>query len=155
MYYHFNAWSKQGAWKKLWRTSLHLHRRALDLSSVQLDGSHSLAKNGGAAIGYQGRGAKRAARPTPCSWLTTRACHWPWPRPRPATSTTRLNWNASLPSCANCSKPLNYAWKVFFSMPTKSLMSPPYGKRVRGAVSRPTSHATDARPTDRPTTTRR
>ena len=40
-------------------TSLWLHRRALDLSSVQLDGSRTLAKNGGAAIGYQGRKAGR------------------------------------------------------------------------------------------------
>ncbi|MDJ0365337.1 IS5 family transposase [Hymenobacter sp. H14-R3] len=59
VYYHFNAWSKQGAWKNLWLTSLRLHRRTLDLSSIQLDGSHTLAKNGGAAIGYQGRKAGR------------------------------------------------------------------------------------------------
>ncbi|GAA4360108.1 IS5 family transposase [Hymenobacter saemangeumensis] len=59
VYYHFNAWGKQGAWQKLWVNSLRLHRRSLDLSSVQLDGSHTLAKNGGAAIGYQGRKAGR------------------------------------------------------------------------------------------------
>ena len=58
-YYHFNEWGKQGAWKNWWLTSLRLHRRTLDLSSVQLDGSHTLAKNGGAAIGYQGRKAGR------------------------------------------------------------------------------------------------
>ena len=49
----------KGLKKKLWLISLRLHRRALDLSSVQLDGSHTLAKNGGAAIGYQGRKAGR------------------------------------------------------------------------------------------------
>ena len=38
---------------------MHLHRRVLDLSSVQLDCSHTLTKNGGAAIGYQGRKAGR------------------------------------------------------------------------------------------------
>ena len=59
VYYHFNEWGKQGAWKNLWLNSLRLHRRTLDLSSVQLDGSHTLAKNGGAAIGYQGRKAGR------------------------------------------------------------------------------------------------
>jgi transposase len=59
VYYHFNAWGKQGAWKTLWLASLRLHRRRLDLSSIQLDGSHTLAKNGGAAIGYQGRKAGR------------------------------------------------------------------------------------------------
>ena len=38
---------------------LRVHRRRLDLSSIQLDGRHTLAKNGGAAIGYQGRKAGR------------------------------------------------------------------------------------------------
>jgi len=32
---------------------LRLHRRLLDLSGVQLDGSHMLAKNGGEPVGYQ------------------------------------------------------------------------------------------------------
>ena len=59
VYYHFNEWRKDGSWKKLWVTLLQVHRRRLDLSSVQLDGSHTLAKNGGAAIGYQGRKAAR------------------------------------------------------------------------------------------------
>lgn len=59
VYYHFHAWSKQGAWKRLWLKLLHLHRRLLDLSSIQLDGSHTPAKNGGAAVGYQGRKAAR------------------------------------------------------------------------------------------------
>ena len=60
VYYHFNAWSRQWAWKNLWLASLRLHRRTLNLSSVQLDGSHTLANNGGAAIGYQGRKAGRS-----------------------------------------------------------------------------------------------
>ena len=51
-YYHFNEWRKDGSWKKLWVQLLQLHRRRLDLSSIQLDGSHTLANNGGAAIGY-------------------------------------------------------------------------------------------------------
>ena len=59
MYYHFNAWGKQGAWQNLWRKILYLHRRTLDLSSVQLHGSLTLVKNGGAAIDYRGRKAGR------------------------------------------------------------------------------------------------
>ncbi|NVO30274.1 IS5 family transposase [Hymenobacter lapidiphilus] len=59
VYYYFNEWRKQGAWKQLWLSVLRQHRRALDLSSIQLDGSHTPAKNGGAAIGYQGRKAAR------------------------------------------------------------------------------------------------
>ena len=52
VYDHFTAWGKQNAWQNLWLASLRLHRRTLGLSSIQLDGSHTLAKNGGAAIGY-------------------------------------------------------------------------------------------------------
>ena len=59
VYDHFNAWGKQGAWQNLWRKRLSLHRRTLDLSRVQLDGSHTLAKNGGVAIGYLWRKAGR------------------------------------------------------------------------------------------------
>ena len=59
MYYHFNEWRKDGSWKKLWVRLLHLHKPRLGLSSVQLDGSHTPAKNGGTAIGYQHRKAAR------------------------------------------------------------------------------------------------
>ena len=45
--------------KTFWVNLLQMHRRRLNLSSVQLDGSHALAKNGGAATGYQGRKATR------------------------------------------------------------------------------------------------
>jgi hypothetical protein len=43
VYYHFNEWRKDGSWKKLWVKLLQVHRRHLNLSSVQLDGSHTLA----------------------------------------------------------------------------------------------------------------
>ena len=69
VYHHFNEWRKDGTWKKLWLTLLQAHRRLLDLSSVQLDGSHTPAKNGGAAIGYQGR---KAARTTNLLFLADR-----------------------------------------------------------------------------------
>jgi transposase len=57
--YHFRQWSRQGAWKKRWLNLLRLHRHLLDLSSIQLDGSHTPAKNGRVAVGYQGRKAAR------------------------------------------------------------------------------------------------
>ncbi|GAB3635118.1 hypothetical protein GCM10027422_07080 [Hymenobacter arcticus] len=60
VYYHFNAWGKQEAWKKLLLTSLRLHRRTLDLSSIQLNVSHALAKNEEAAIDYQDRKVGRS-----------------------------------------------------------------------------------------------
>jgi transposase len=57
VYYHFNRWTKLGCWQKIWINLLAHHHAYLDLSCAQLDGSHTLAKNGGEAIGYQGRKA--------------------------------------------------------------------------------------------------
>lgn len=61
VYHHFNEWRKDGSWKALWLTLLRLNRPRLDLSSVQLDGSHTRTRCGGAAIGYQGRKAARTS----------------------------------------------------------------------------------------------
>lgn len=55
VYYHFNKWSKKGIWKKMWTSLLQHEKSKLDMSSVQLDGSHTPAKRGGVAVGYQGR----------------------------------------------------------------------------------------------------
>lgn len=67
VYYYFNKWrpplrSKNVCWQKVWIDILSSNRQYLDLSSVEsggvpLDGSHIPAKNGGDAIGYQGRKA--------------------------------------------------------------------------------------------------
>ena len=59
VYYHFNQWSKNGCWTKIWINILKANRHHLDLSSAELDGSHTPAKNGGDAVGYQGRKACR------------------------------------------------------------------------------------------------
>lgn len=59
VYYHFNEWRKDGSWKRVWLNVLRLNKRFLDLSSIQLDGSHTPAKNGGQAVGYQGRKAAK------------------------------------------------------------------------------------------------
>ena len=55
VYYHFNAWRKDGSWQAMWVRVLRENKHLLDLSCAQLDGSHTPAKNGGAAVGYQGR----------------------------------------------------------------------------------------------------
>jgi len=55
VYYYFNKWFKDGSFQKAWITVLQQNKGLLDLSSLQLDGSHTLAKQGGEAIGYQGR----------------------------------------------------------------------------------------------------
>lgn len=59
VYYHFNKWVKDGSWTKVWLEILKTNRQYLDLSSVQLDGSHTPAKRGGEAVGYQGRKASK------------------------------------------------------------------------------------------------
>jgi transposase len=59
VYYHFSQWVKDGSFKAVWISLLKDHHELLDLSSVQLDGSQTLAKNGGEHIGYQGRKAAR------------------------------------------------------------------------------------------------
>lgn len=55
VYYHFNKWSKDGSWKKMWTKLLCMEKSKLDMSSVQLDGSHTAAKRGGQAVAYQNR----------------------------------------------------------------------------------------------------
>lgn len=59
VYYHFARWTKDGSFKRMWIALLGANHKHLDMSCVQLDGSHTPAKNGGAAIGYQGRKSAR------------------------------------------------------------------------------------------------
>lgn len=67
VYYYFNKWSKQGVIKRLWIKILSLKKSQLDLSSIQLDGSHTPAKRGGQAVAYQGR---KKAKTTNALFLT-------------------------------------------------------------------------------------
>ena len=55
VYHHFQKWSKHGSWERAWSALLQKYRGVLDMSSVQLDGTHTPAKRGGQAVGYQGR----------------------------------------------------------------------------------------------------
>ena len=49
--------SKADCWRAIWINVLIKNRAFLDMSSVEFDGSHTPAKNGGDAVGYQGRKA--------------------------------------------------------------------------------------------------
>lgn len=40
VYYYFNKWGKDGSWRSVWIALLRSKHALLDLSSVQLDGSH-------------------------------------------------------------------------------------------------------------------
>lgn len=53
VYYHYNRWNKANCWKKIWINILTNNLEYLDLSSIEFDGSHTPAKNGGDAVGYQ------------------------------------------------------------------------------------------------------
>jgi transposase len=57
VFYYYNKWSKANCWRTIWINILTQNRTYLDLSSIELDGSHTPAKNGGDAVGYQGRKA--------------------------------------------------------------------------------------------------
>lgn len=59
VYYHFSQWVRDGSFKAVWISLLKGNYELLDLSSLQLDSSHTPAKNGGEHVGYQGRKAAR------------------------------------------------------------------------------------------------
>jgi len=61
IYYFFNKWSKDGSWQRAWVEFLKANKAHLDLSCVQLDGSHTPAKRGGESVGYQGRKASKTS----------------------------------------------------------------------------------------------
>jgi transposase len=52
---HYRNWCKQGVWKHCWINLLSKYKSCIDLSSADLDGSHTTALRGGEAVGYQGR----------------------------------------------------------------------------------------------------
>ena len=61
VYYHFRKWASDGSWRSVWIRLLSRFRQALDLSSVQMDGSLSIAHNGGEKVGYQPRVAANSS----------------------------------------------------------------------------------------------
>lgn len=69
VFHHYNKWSKNGEWKSLWLQLLDKHRSELDMSSVDLDGSHTPAIRGGEEVGYQGRKRRKT---TNALYLTDR-----------------------------------------------------------------------------------
>ena len=66
---HYRNWCKQGAWKICWIELLKKHKTSVDLSSVDLDGSHTTALRGGEGVAYQGRKKRKT---TNALYLTDR-----------------------------------------------------------------------------------
>lgn len=58
VYYHFQKWSADGRLQRVGQQSIQTIRQDLDLTQLNLDGSHALAKKGGESVAYQPR--KRA-----------------------------------------------------------------------------------------------
>jgi hypothetical protein len=64
IYHQFRKWSKDGSLENVFKASLFTIQEDLDLSEVNLDGSHTIAKKGGESVVYQGR--KKAKTVTYC-----------------------------------------------------------------------------------------
>jgi transposase len=59
VFYYHSKWVKDGSWKKVWIALLKEHKSHLDLSTMQLDGSHTPCKKQAEQVGYQGRKSAR------------------------------------------------------------------------------------------------
>ena len=55
VYLHFAKWSRDGSLKKVWHQSILTIQDYLNLSELNLDGTHTLAKKGGQSVAYQRR----------------------------------------------------------------------------------------------------
>ena len=55
MYYLYRKWSRDGCLKRVWQHSIEVVGHFLDVSELNLDGSHTIAKKGGESVAYQGR----------------------------------------------------------------------------------------------------
>lgn len=67
---HYRNWCKQGVWKTCWINILSRYKSCIDLSSGDLDGSHTTALRGGEAVAYQGRKKRKT---TNSLYLTDRS----------------------------------------------------------------------------------
>lgn len=55
VYWHFRKWSKDQSLEKVWKQSILEIKDDLNLSEINLDGTHTIAKKGGEDVAYQGR----------------------------------------------------------------------------------------------------
>lgn len=65
VYYHFRKWSKDNSLKKVWIESIEAIKETLNLSELNLDGSHTRAQKGGESVAYQGRKKARTSNILP------------------------------------------------------------------------------------------
>lgn len=55
VYYHYRKWSRDGSLERVWQGSIKTIKTDLNLSEINLDGTHATAKKGGESVAYQGR----------------------------------------------------------------------------------------------------
>jgi len=55
IYHYFSKWCKDGSWENVWIELVSKYKEYLDMSCLNLDGSHTRSLQGGESIGYQGR----------------------------------------------------------------------------------------------------
>jgi len=55
VYYHYQKWSKDGSWENLWTVVLNKYKHLLDMSSIQLGGTHTPTKRGGESVASSGK----------------------------------------------------------------------------------------------------
>jgi transposase len=67
VYYHFRKWSDDGSLERVWQHSVEAIKEQLDLSVLNLDGSHTIAKKGGEEVAYQGRKKAKTSNILPIS----------------------------------------------------------------------------------------
>jgi transposase len=67
VYYHWQKWNAEGCFEQVWQHSLVCIRDDLDCTVVNLDGSHSPAKRGGASVAYQYRKRTKTSNILPIS----------------------------------------------------------------------------------------
>jgi transposase len=60
-YYHFRKWSRAGSMQRLFDASIMTIRGELDLSELNLDGSHSAAKKGAMRLPIKGGSMQKRA----------------------------------------------------------------------------------------------
>ena len=75
VYGHFRKWSRNGEWEKVWGIVLKRYKSFLDMSSVDLDGSHTTALRGGECCGYQGRKKRKTTNHIRHRPPRNTACH--------------------------------------------------------------------------------
>ena len=144
VYYHFNEWRRDGSWKRVWLNVLRRNKRFLDLSSIQLDGSHTRAQNGGQALAYQGR---KAAKTTTSLFLADNtgvmlACA----TPQAGNHHDLFEIEQLFEELCSLLESARINLKDCFSMQIVALMRKICGRFVRSGIFKPTSLLTPVRP---------